>query len=230
METIFFLSAALALVAGKCGASGDDKPLNPAIAAYVRDCVAELDQIPDERRKQLEIIADYVRGRVEAGQPARLTFICTHNSRRSHLCQIWAQTASAYYGIPAATFSGGTSATAFNPRAVATLKRAGFDIPDPAADSNPRYQVRFRSDGAPMECFSKVYHDAPNPQNDFCAVMVCSQADKSCPIVAGAALRIAVPYDDPKADDDTPNEAAQYDQCCAQIAREMLFVFSRIEP
>jgi protein-tyrosine-phosphatase len=230
MGKAFFLSAALALVAGKCGANGDDKALNPAIAAYVRDRVAEIDQIPAERQKQLETIAAYVRGRIAAGQPARLTFICTHNSRRSHLCQIWAQTAAAYYGVPVETFSGGTAATAFNPRAVATLKRVGFDISDPGADSNPRYQVRFRSDGAAMECFSKVYHDAPNPQNGFCAVMTCTEADKCCPAVAGAALRIVIPYDDPKVADNTANEAAQYDQRCAQIAREMLLVFSRVEP
>ena len=32
-------------------------------------------------------------------QAIRLNFICTHNSRRSHLSQIWAQTMAAYYNI-----------------------------------------------------------------------------------------------------------------------------------
>ena len=42
----------------------------------------------------------------------------------------------------------------------------------------------------------------------------------------GAAERIAIPFDDPKEFDGTEREAAAYDERCAQIAREMLFVFA----
>jgi hypothetical protein len=81
----------------------------------------------------------------------------------------------------------------------------------------------------PLECFSKVYDAEPNPTSDFCAVMTCSEADKNCPAVRGAAIRISLPFEDPKVADGTPEEAATYDERCAQIAREMLFVFSLIE-
>ena len=53
-----------------------------------------------------------------------------------------------------------------------------------------------------------------------------ARADKQCPFVPGAALRIGLPFDDPKAFDNTPREAAMYDERCQQIARELLYVFS----
>lgn len=211
--------------------SDSGSALRPALRTYAGQRAGEFGQIPDERKEQLQQVADYVRARVDAGQPARLTFICTHNSRRSHLAQVWAQTAAAHYGVPhVATFSGGTEATAFNPRAVAALRRAGFNIPDPAAAPNPRYRVSFSEGAEPLVCFSKVYSDAPNPAADFCAVMTCSDADENCPMVAGAAGRIAIPYEDPKAFDGTEQEAAKYDERSRQIAREMLYLMSRAAP
>jgi arsenate reductase len=86
--------------------------------------------------------------------------------------------------------------------------------------------VRFDETDDPLICFSKVYNAPPNPQAGFCAVMTCSQADKSCPLVQGSSLRVAIPYEDPKVADDTQKETAEYDKRCQQICREMLFVFS----
>jgi len=205
--------------------------LNPSLQKYVQARAAEFDLIPEKRKEQLNQIAIYVGSRIKSGQPARLTFICTHNSRRSHLGQIWAKTAAAHFALSGVeTFYGGTEATAFNPRAIDALRRAGFAIssPQPVSNSNPHYLVRFHDNAPPMECFSKVYHEDPNPKSDFCAVMTCSQADASCPIVTGASLRLAIPYDDPKAFDETPDEASKYDERCQQIAREMLYLFSNV--
>jgi protein-tyrosine-phosphatase len=203
--------------------------LNEKLQRYVAARIGEFDNIPNERRKQLGRLAAYIRDNVRLNQPARLTFICTHNSRRSQLCQIWAATAAAYYGVPhVEAFSGGTEVTAFNSRAVAALQRAGFAINDPKSTPNPRYRVSWHVDGPELECFSKVYHDTSNPKSDFCAVMTCSQADKLCPNVQGASKRISMPYDDPKAFDGTPQEAGQYDERCRQIAHEILFTFSEV--
>lgn len=222
---------AMLMVLTSVTAAPGESPLNPALQTYVAARTAEFDQIPNERRQELRAIATYVRGQLDAGGPARLTFICTHNSRRSHFAQIWAATAAAQFGIRGVeTFSGGTEATAFNPRSVAALRRAGFDIPAPASRSNPRYVVRFGTAGPPLECFSKVYSDEPNPTADFCAVMTCSQADENCPVVQGSSKRISLPFDDPKAFDDTSEEAAKYDERCRQIAREMLYAFSLVRP
>lgn len=80
-----------------------------------------------------------------------------------------------------------------------------------------------------MEAFSKRFSDPPNPQVDFCAVMVCSQADEACPHVPGAEKRFSIPYEDPKAYDGTPHESEKYNERSHQIAREMLYLFTRVK-
>ena len=176
-------------------------------------------------------IAKFVEQRkTEFGEISKLAFVCTHNSRRSHFTQVWAQTAASHYGIKnVVSFSGGTEATACNPRTIAALKRSGFkaDATSPS-DANPHYSVRFQASGEPVTCFSKVYNDAPNPTSGYCAIMTCSQADKACPTAPGCDLRVAIPYDDPKVSDGTPSESATYDKRGEQIAREMLYVMSLV--
>ena len=206
------------------------------LSAYVALRAAEFGEIPSERKSKLQELAQYVADRKSAGEIVKLTFICTHNSRRSQMAQLWAAVAAAHYGIDRVeTNSGGTEATAFNPRAVAALERAGFEIvkADESATSadpeNPRYRVSFTGCGNPLVCFSKKYDSIPNSNADFCAVMTCSDADKNCPVVPGAAFRLSLPYVDPKVSDGTPAEAATYDDRSAQIAREMLYVFSRVK-
>lgn len=144
------------------------------------------------------------------------------------MAQLWAATAAAHFGVePVCTYSGGTEATAFNPRAVAALKRAGFEIQNPGGD-NPRYRVTYAAGGPVLECFSKTYDDALNPSDGFAAIMTCSEADEACPVVHGAALRSRLRYEDPKVADGTPGEAAVYDERCLQIAGEMLYLFSTL--
>ncbi len=200
------------------------------LSQYIGTSVEEFDQIPEDRGKVLRRIAGYVREQLESGREARLVFICTHNSRRSHMSQLWAQTAVEYFGIPGAnTYSGGTEATAFNPRAVAAMQRAGFAVEKSGRGGNPRYHVGNGPERPSMTAFSKVYFHQSNPQEDFCAIMACSQADESCPLVRGADYRIALPYDDPKAFDGTDLESAKYDERCRQISREMLYLFSQVD-
>ena len=207
----------------------DATTLLPDLRASVEQRLTEIDGIPAERRAALGPLAGFVSEKVDAGQPSRLVFICTHNSRRSHMAQLWAQTAAAVFSVPAVeTFSGGTEATAFNPHAVAALRRAGFLIEPFTDGKNPIYEVSFAPGMEPMQVFSKTLDTPPNPTDGFAAVMTCSDADRACPTVPGAAARIALPYDDPKASDGTAREAAAYEERCAQIAREMLWVFSQV--
>ncbi len=204
-------------------------PMYPALADYIKKAQKGMASIPEDRKTALREIADFVRKQTRAGKPAKLVFICTHNSRRSHMSQIWAATAAAYYGISGVeTYSGGTEATAFNPRAVAAITRAGFVVENPGGQ-NPRYQVSYSPKAKPLECFSKIYSDPYNPQSDFMAVMTCSQADEACPIVRGASARVSLPYLDPKVADNTPEEAAKYDERCLQIATEMLYLMSQVK-
>ena len=188
-----------------------DGSVRPEIAAYLEARLGELDRIPEARKEGLERIARFVGDARSAGRPARLVFICTHNSRRSHMAQSWAQAAAAYVGIDGIeAFSGGTEVTAFAPRAVAALERAGFRIERTIPGNNPVYEVRYRESGPAIRAFSKLYHERPNPSEEFCAVMTCSHADAGCPVVSGASERVAIPYDDPKASDGTGQETAAW--------------------
>lgn len=200
-------------------------PVRTSIAALIPASRA----LPDDRKAELQQLAAYMNDRRAAKKPVNLLFICTHNSRRSHIAQLWASVAAAYFDLNGiAAYSGGTEVSAFNPRAVAALRRAGFLIDGGGDGANPHYQVTFAAGQVPMELFSKKYSDASNPQSDFVAVMTCAQADESCPLVEGAALRVPLHYEDPKAADGTPGEDATYDARVRQIGSEMLYLFARI--
>jgi arsenate reductase (thioredoxin) len=204
--------------------------LYPELLRYLDERVTEFEAIPSNRKAELAQVSDYLRKRLSKSEPAKLTFICTHNSRRSHLSQIWAQVAAEYYGLVGVeTFSGGTEATAFNPRAVAAMQRCGLKIvaDDPSA-TNPRYSVYTSDSSTPQICFSKAYGDPPNPSKGYCAVMTCSQADDACPLVMGCDLRMPIRYEDPKGADDTAFEAQRYDERSAQICGEMLYMVSLV--
>jgi arsenate reductase (thioredoxin) len=205
-----------------------DRTLHPTLQRYVDERVLPaVAAIPPERKESLDLLAAFVKERKAAGASADLTFICTHNSRRSHLSQLWAATAAWVHAQDhVRTFSGGTEATAFNPRAVAAVERAGFHVVKNDG-TNPVYEVSFTADRKPELCWSKVYSDPANPRKDFCAVMTCSEADKNCPIVLGALDRISLAYDDPKIADDTPEEAQRYDERCLQIAAELFYVMQQ---
>jgi hypothetical protein len=198
--------------------------LNKKLAKYIATLDDEFNQIPEERQAQLKELGAYLAEKLKAGGAAQVTVICTHNSRRSHIGQLWLRTAAIYYGLDnIAAFSGGTEATAFNPRAVAAMKRAGFKIRKTTKDKNPVYEAVLGANFPTLIMFSKKFSDRRNPEKGFAALMVCSEADAACPFVPGADGRFSIPYEDPKNFDGTPAEAQAYDERCRQIARELFF-------
>ena len=158
-----------------------------------------------------------------------LNFICTHNSRRSHLAQIWAQTMACYFNIDQLfCFSGGTEATALYPSIKDTLERQGFEFEISSAGKNPHHHLLFSDDAPAIVAFSKKY-DAPfNPSSKFAAIITCSHADENCPMIVGAEKRILMSYEDPKKYDNSSQEIEGYAACSIQIACEMYHVFSAI--
>ena len=206
-------------------------PLIAPVGQYVETVPAEFDEIPSHRASVLRKFADVIADNIQRDGKSRLNFICTHNSRRSHFSQVWAQTAASYFGIQQVeTYSGGTAATACNPRTIGALRRAGFKIRRTTDGTNPHYQIRYSDRAVPLEAFSKVYSDpnSGNPSKAFIAAMCCSRADRECPLVQGATARIPLHYDDPKVADGTPGESAKYDERCRQIAVEMFFVMNLV--
>lgn len=200
----------------------------PNLESYIQNITDEVSDISKERKSKLTQLAEYIRSKKESGKSVKLTFICTHNSRRSHLCQIWSAVMAEYLGLDSIeTYSGGTEATAFNPRAVAAIKRVGFKVKNPEGE-NPHYKVFFDEVEEPLICFSKTFDDAYNPQENFAAIMTCTDADEHCPFVPGAEKRFSIPYVDPKESDDTPREKEIYDERCRQIATEMYYLMSNV--
>ena len=194
----------------------------------ITELTRNFDSIPNERKETLIEVAQYISDELTEKGEVKLNFICTHNSRRSHLAQIWTQTAANYYEIEGVeTYSGGTEATAFNPRAVAAIERAGFHVKNPVGE-NPRYEVKFSEDAKPMICFSKKFDDPENPEKNFAAIMTCSEADENCPFVPGTSFRKAVTYRDPKESDGTDHEKETYDERCRQIGTEMFYMMSQV--
>lgn len=190
----------------------------------------DFDQIPEERKTILQPLVDYIQNKVDNKQPIRLNLICTHNSRRSHLSQVWAQTAAANYNIQnVSCYSGGTEATALFPMAAETLQYSGFKVKAISEGKNPVYSIKFASNELPVIGFSKTYDDDFNPESEFVAIMTCSQADGGCPFIAGAEKRIPITFEDPKISDGTPKQKEVYLERSLQIGTEMFYVFSQIK-
>lgn len=203
-----------------------------ALNNTLHDFVSQLetDAIPQERKQILDLLSRYIQEKVDKKEPIRLNFICTHNSRRSHLSQVWAQTMAHHFGVRnLSCYSGGTEATALFPMVATTLANTGFEVQMLSEGKNPVYAIKFAEDENPVICFSKRMDDDFNPKSDFAAIMTCSQADEGCPFVPGAEKRIPITYDDPKAFDDTPQQAEKYSERSKQIATEMCYIFSKIK-
>ncbi|WP_055443186.1 low molecular weight phosphatase family protein [Lacinutrix himadriensis] len=182
------------------------------------------------RKETLQPLATYIQEKVHANQEIRLNFICTHNSRRSHLSQVWAQTLAYHFGIKNVfCYSGGTEATALFPMVAETLKNTGFEVSTISEGKNPVYTIKHSNNEHPVICFSKKLDANFNPKSEFAAIMTCSQADGGCPFIAGAEKRIPITFEDPKAFDNTPQQAEKYNERSLQIATELFYVFSQIQ-
>lgn len=189
-----------------------------------------VESIADERKRTLQLLIDFIEDKVRSGEEIRINFICTHNSRRSHLSQVWAQMMAHHFKVKNVfCYSGGTEATALFPMVAATLKNTGFEIEKLSEDANPVYSIKYADNEHPIIGFSKKLDDHFNPKSGFAAVMTCSQADEGCPFVSGAEKRIPITFDDPKAYDSTPVQAEKYHERSVQIATEMCYVFSKIQ-
>jgi len=186
--------------------------------------------IKEERKIVLQPLIEFIQGKINNHVDVNLNFICTHNSRRSHLSQIWAQLAAVYYGIPNIyCYSGGTEETALFPKIVETLSNQGFHVFKTTDTDNPVYAIKYDDNNLPIIGFSKKYDNTFNPVSDFAAIMTCSQADSGCPFIAGAEKRIPITFEDPKISDNTPDQTKVYASRSLEIAAELFYVFSMIK-
>ena len=213
--------------------------LLPKVRQHADLLTTSFDMIEETHRLAGQKLVDWIAKNYRPGQPLDVVVVCTGNSRRSILGATMGNIAAAYYGMPEVRFhSGGTAPTAFNARTVNTLKEIGVEVEPTGKEAargepntaNPVYRVRWGSPGETGEPsleateFSKHYGDPANPQQGFAALMVCGEADAACPFVKGAALRVSMPYLDPKIYDGGAYEAAKYAERRDDMGRLMLSV------
>lgn len=203
------------------------RPLFTEIQQVIK--VLNPQNIAEERKEILQPLVGFIQSKSLNHQKIRLNFICTHNSRRSHLLQVWAQTMANYFNIKNVfCYSGGTEATAVFPMVAETLQNSGFQINKISNNENPVYSIKYAENEHPIIGFSKKLDDDFNPKSRFCAIMTCDSANDACPIVFGAEKRIPITFEDPKAFDNTPQQAEKYNETSLRIATDLFYVFSQI--
>jgi len=161
-----------------------------------------------------------------------VNFICTHNSRRSHLCEIMFRSACTYYQLEnVATYSGGTEGTALYPVVAESCARHGFTTKEVQAHGQRAWKIFHptleEEKNTPL-LFSKEYHHANNAQEGYHAIMVCDSANEACPVVFGAKQRHSLLFVDPKHSDGSSEQADVYDSTLRTIAGEMGYIVRKI--
>jgi arsenate reductase len=197
----------------------------------IAETIATLDikTISKKRILILNDLIEYIQFIITQNKKVSLVFICTHNSRRSHLAQVWAQSIAHHFLIKNVfCFSAGTEATSVYPVVIETLKDSGFKVNVKLGEKNPVYAIQFSDQSDPINCFSKTIEDKRNPKSEFCAVMTCAEANEYCPMVTGAEIRVPITYEDPKSYDYSPIQKEKYKERSIQIATEMYYVFSKV--
>jgi arsenate reductase len=186
-------------------------------------------QLDAHRKNILLKIAETVAKEYVQNKIVNLNFICTHNSRRSQLGQVWAFYAAHYFKLNIHAFSGGTEVTAFYKETVKTLQSLGFDFK--VADfshQNPKYLISFNGSKEVVLGFSKRFDDAIN-KKPFIAITTCDNADTNCPFITTAIDRFHLPFVDPKFSDGTSAKEETYLQTSREIASEIYFIFSEVK-
>ncbi len=194
---------------------------------YIDSLIEKFDSIPSDRKTSLLSLKDLIQGQLAEYGESKLNFICTHNSRRSQVCELWLRILCLHYKVPnIKSYSGGTEGTAFNHRMVKAIQSKGLPLTQLSANENPIFTLDHLGTSPLM--FSKKYDDENNPSSAFIAVMVCDHADVNCPIVHGADHRFSLQYIDPKFSDNTEEEEKTYRAKVDEVGIEFLFLINQI--
>ncbi len=186
-------------------------------------------ELSKDRKDLLQSMATAISAEYSKSKFVNLNFICTHNSRRSQMGQVWAHIAAEQFNLNITSFSGGTEVTAFNSNTVKTLQKVGFSFKvKEFSHQNPVYSITHENSNSPIIGFSKIYDD---PQNlkPFIVITTCNSADQNCPFIPEATFRFHLPFVDPKYSDNTAEQDEIYLKTNRQIAGEVYFLFKEIK-
>lgn len=185
--------------------------------------------ISKDRTELLHKIANTIIDELNDRERVNLNFICTHNSRRSQISQVWAFYAANYFNLNINSFSGGTETTAFHRNTVKTLQSVGFDFNVANfSHQNPKYTIGFKSSDKTIYGFSKKFDDVEN-EYPYIAITTCGHADENCPFIPDAMHRYHLPFQDPKVSDNTPEQQETYLNTNQLIAAEIFTIFKEIK-
>ena len=195
---------------------------------FFNNAISDL-KIDKSRIELLKSIAVFIIDELKIGNNINLNFICTHNSRRSQLAQVWSNYAAHYFKLKSIkTFSGGTAVTAFYRNTVKTLQEVGFKFQiSEFSHSNPEYVIEYENCTNPIIGFSKYFDDRHN-KKPFIAITTYSNAEKNCPVISDTIKRFSLPFSDPKIYDNSQNQAEKYLDTNKQIAGEIHYIFKMI--
>ncbi|WP_235318212.1 hypothetical protein [Polaribacter sp. Hel1_85] len=185
--------------------------------------------LSDDRKNLLLKISEGILEEYKKEGVVNLNFICTHNSRRSQLGQVWGFFAANYFNLNINSFSGGTEVTAFFKNTVKTLQKVGFTFNlENFSHQNPKYVISFKGTTKSILGFSKRYDNEVN-KKPFIAITTCNNADANCPFIPEATYRFHLPFVDPKSSDGTELQDETYLITNEQIAAEIYFIFSNVK-
>lgn len=183
----------------------------------------------DNRTDILLKISEKIAQELSLNKTVNLNFICTHNSRRSQLGQVWSFFAAQYFNLNINSFSGGTEITSFYRNTVKTLQKAGFSFQlEDFSHQNPKYRISFSDSKKSLLGFSKLFSNAIN-QEPYIVITTCDSADQNCPFIPSAKYRFHLPFVDPKYSDGSPENEEVYLKTNKQVASEIYFIFSKVK-
>ena len=169
----------------------------------------------DYQKRRVKKISEELRGEINSCN--KIVFICTHNSRRSQLCEVWGSILSKRFNLDLSFFSAGTEKTEVCGEAIKSLERAGIEI-------GIRGKIKLMHNQ--IDLHSKTLDEIK--EDEFIAIMTCSDAEKNCPVEPRSKKNIKLFYDDPKKYDGTIEASDEYDKTCRLIASELNAIFKTL--
>lgn len=197
-----------------------------SIQKYCERRLAELDWIDETRKQELAKLTAYIR--YKESDPIHLVFIDNDNARGSLFAQVWAKVAARYFGLEhVETYSAGNNATEIAGNFVYTLLSLQFDLFVEGDEVNSRHFFVFDNRKNACICFAKPIDHYSIPLENFGTID--TNPTRMNIILAGSELQVHFPYTDPQTSDGTSEAQQNYRQFSNEIAREMLYLFSRLK-
>ncbi len=201
-------------------AAAQQNRFNKDLDKFCKSSLAEVKQIPAERKLELENIAR------QLVKKKYVLFTCQTNSRRTVLLQVWAQTAFYYYGlIDKTSFSVGDTVTGVYPGVANVLSRSGFYCVPGGNDGPNGYMVMVNKQYQQNLLLSKKELGTIDTDKGV-VVNICYSDEKSN--IAATNIHSSLPYQSPVKFEHTLQEKAKYMSLNRQIAREMLYLGGKL--